>query len=463
MSMERAFAPGPVLVGRPGDAELTDQLLAPLWKSSKAWRVLLGFSFLGTLGLGLLMLYTFSSGIGVWGNNIPVAWAYAIINFVWWIGLGHAGTFISAFLLLLEQPWRGSINRIAEAMTLFAVMNAGLFPLLHLGRPWFFYWLLPYPATMRLWPQFRSALPWDAAAVATYFTVSLLFWYVGLVPDFAAARDRAPSRLAGRLYALASLGWRGSVRDWSRYRVTYGLLAGLATPLVISVHSVVSMDFAIAQLPGWHSTIFPPYFVVGAIYSGFALVVVLLIPIRRIFHMKNVITDHHLDTLAKILLVTGSLMFFSYVVEMFSAWYSGEPFERYVFLFMRPRGPYAPVWWTMIFCNVVVPQIYWFRKMRRNVFALFVGSSLIVVGMWIERFVIIVTSLSRDFLPSSWAMYFPTWVDWGILAGTVCFFTFLYLLFIRFVPFVPIHEIKELRHDLDRRDEEDAEEGEAAE
>ncbi len=466
MSAGHAFSPGPVLAGRPGDAELTDQILAPLWKSSATWRALTGFSFLGTLGLGLLVLYTFSTGIGVWGNNIPVAWAYAIINFVWWIGLGHAGTFISAFLLLLEQPWRGSINRIAEAMTLFAVINAGLFPLLHLGRPWFFYWLLPYPATMRLWPQFRSALPWDAAAVATYFTVSLLFWYVGLVPDLAAARDRAPTRRAGRLYGLAALGWRGSTREWSRYRVAYGLLAGLATPLVISVHSVVSMDFAIAQLPGWHSTIFPPYFVVGAIYSGFALVLVLVIPIRRIFHMQNVITLRHLDVLAKILLVTGSLMFFSYVVEMFSAWYSGEPFERYVFLFMRPRGPYAPVWWTMIFCNVVVPQVFWFRRMRRNVFVLFVGSSLIVVGMWIERFVIIVTSLARDFLPSSWAMYFPTWVDWGILAGTLSFFTFLYLIFIRFVPFVPIHEVKELRHELDREEREekdDDEEGEAAE
>ena len=448
MSALPAAVPEPVLHGLPSDVELTDRILAPLWRAPRGWLALLALSALGVVGLLLVLAYTIASGIGVWGNNIPVAWAFAIINFVWWIGLGHAGTFISAFLLLLEQEWRSSINRVAEAMTLFAVMNAAIFPLLHLGRPWFFYWLIPYPSTMGVWPQFRSALPWDAAAVFTYFTVSLLFWYLGCVPDLAAARDRAPTLTKARIYGLFALGWRGSARDWSRYRVAYGLLAGLATPLVISVHSVVSMDFAIAQLPGWHSTIFPPYFVVGAIYSGFALVAMLLLPVRRIYGLQDVITGRHLDAIAKILLVTGSIMGYAYAVESFLAWYGADPYERYVALVNRPFGAYASAYWAMLVCNVLVPQVFWFPRMRRSTLVLFLASTAIFAGMWIERFVIIVTSLQRDFLPSSWHLYAPTWVDWSILAGTCSLFVFLFLLFVRFVPVVPIHEMKELRRQL---------------
>lgn len=448
MTGRRAYEPGPDLIGRPGDAALTAQALAPLWRRSRAWTVMVGLSGLGSLWLVLCVGYTFATGIGAWGNNIPVAWAFAIINFVWWIGLGHAGTFISAFLLLLEQRWRGSINRIAEAMTLFAILNAALFPLLHLGRPWFFYWLVPYPSTLDLWPQFRSVLPWDLAAVFTYGTVSLLFWYTGLVPDLATARDRAPTRRRGRIYGLFALGWRGSARDWSRYRVAYGILAGLATPLVVSVHSVVSFDFAISQLPGWHATIFPPYFVVGAIYSGFALVLVLVIPLRRIFRLSNLITRRHLDAMGKVVLVTGSLMLYSYVFESFMAWYSGDPYERYVYLVHRPFGPYAPLWWAMVVMNLVTPQLYWFRRLRQSPVALFLGSVVILVGMWIERFVIVVTSLDHDFLPSSWDVYSPTWVDWGILAGTLALFSLLFLLFVRYVPVVSIHEAKKLRDEL---------------
>jgi molybdopterin-containing oxidoreductase family membrane subunit len=405
-------------------------------------------SALGTLWLGVTVTYTVVTGIGVWGNNIPVAWAYAIINFVWWIGIGHAGTFISAFLLLLNQRWRASVNRIAEAMTLFALVNAGLFPLLHLGRPWFFYWLLPYPTRMSVWPQFKSALPWDVAAVATYFTVSLLFWYLGLVPDLATARDTAPTVRRRKVYGIFALGWRGSAQQWQHYRIAYLLLAGVATPLVISVHSVVSLDFSISQLPGWHSTIFPPYFVVGAIYSGFAMVLILLLPVRRVFGLEDIITRRHLDNMAKLLLTTGLMLAYSYIVEVFIAWYSGDLYERYTYLTARPLGPYSVIFWAMIAANVLTPQLFWFRRLRTSVPVLFAASLVILAGMWTERFIIIVTSLNRDFLPSSWHYYTPTWVDWSILLGTVSFFSLLFLLFIRFVPFVALHEMKQLRYEL---------------
>jgi Ni/Fe-hydrogenase subunit HybB-like protein len=438
-----------VLIGRPGDAELTDRLLTPLWTGSRGWWLLFGITALGTVWLAVTVTYTVVTGIGVWGNNIPVAWAYAIINFVWWIGIGHAGTFISAFLLLLNQPWRASINRIAEAMTLFALINAALFPLLHLGRPWFFYWLLPYPTRMSVWPQFKSALPWDVAAVATYFTVSLLFWYLGLIPDLAAARDRAPTLRRRRAYGVFALGWRGSARQWHHYRSAYLLLAGVATPLVISVHSVVSLDFSISQLPGWHSTIFPPYFVVGAIYSGFAMVLLLILPVRRVFGLENIITSRHLDNMAKLLLATGLMLAYSYIVELFIAWYSGDMYERYTYLAARPFGPYSVIFWAMIAANVLTPQLFWFRRLRTSVPVLFAAALVILLGMWTERFIIIVTSLNRDFLPSSWHFYAPTWVDWSILLGTVSLFGLLFLLFIRFVPFVALHEMKRLRYELD--------------
>jgi molybdopterin-containing oxidoreductase family membrane subunit len=444
-------AEAPLVRHLPDDGALTDQLLAPLWRPSKVWWLLFAISGAGTLLFVALIYYTFARGIGLWGNNIPVAWAYAITDFVWWVGIGHAGTFISAFLILMEQKWRASVNRFAEAMTLFALVNAGLFPILHLGRPWFFYWLVPYPATMGVWPNFKSSLPWDVAAIATYFTVSLLFWYLGLVPDLASARDRAPGRFRRMIYGVFALGWRGGGRDWATYRVAYILLAGLATPLVISVHSIVSLDFAIAQLPGWHSTIFPPYFVVGAIFSGLAMVIILLLPVRRAFGLYDVITERHLDALAKMILAMGSMLAYSYICETFIAWYGDDHFERYVFLVSRPFGTYAWLYWAMTAVNVLVPQLFWSRRLRRNVPVLLGASILILASMWAERFVIIVSSLSRDFLPSSWHPFYPTWVDWGLLMGSISLFAFLFFAFLRWVPFVPLSEVKRLRVEL--RDE----------
>jgi molybdopterin-containing oxidoreductase family membrane subunit len=347
-------------------------------------------------------------------------------------------------LLLLEQEWRTSINRFAEAMTLFAVVQALLFPLLHLGRPWFAYWLVPYPATMHVWPQFRSALPWDFAAVATYFTVSVLFWYLGLLPDLAVVRDRAATRGKRIVYGIFALGWRGSVRDLARYRIAYGLLAGFATPLVISVHSIVSSDFAITILPGWHSTLFPPYFVAGAIFSGFAMVQTLLIPTRRAFHLEHVITLRHIDNIAKLTLVTGLVVDFSYACEFFIAWYSGEWPELYTYFQGFTHGPNNVVFWMAMICNVLVPQLYWFPAVRTHLLFTWIIAVLVNVGMWSERFFLIVMSLQRDYLPSAWHAYKPSWVDWGIFAGTLSFFSLLFLLFLRFVPFVPIMELKEL-------------------
>ena len=445
--------PYPVIHDLMDDGALTTRLLAPNWTASRRWWPFFLVSGALTALFVIAMAVTFARGIGAWGNNIPVAWAYGIIDFVWWIGVGHAGTFISAFLLLLNQRWRASINRIAEAMTLFALVNASLFPLLHLGRPWFFYWLLPYPATTGVWPNFKSSLPWDVAAISTYFIVSLLFWYLGLIPDLAAARDWAPGLVRRRIYGVFALGWRGRAREWRQYRLTYTLLAGLATPLVISVHSIVSLDFSITQLPGWHSTIFPPYFVVGAIHSGLAMVLMLVLPIRRAFHLEAVITTHHLDKLGKLLVATGSMLAYAYLCEAFGAWYSADPFARYTMLMARPLGPYAILFWTMTTVNVVTPQLFWSSRARASPVALFIAGALIWVGMWIERFVIIVGSLGRDFLPSSWHSYAPTWVDWSLLVGSVGLFALLFLTFLRWVPFLSLSEIKRLRFDVSRNDD----------
>jgi molybdopterin-containing oxidoreductase family membrane subunit len=444
----------PKVFDRPNmpNAVLADELIGKVLTPPRWMAPALVVTFIGTVGLLVAVTYTVLTGIGTWGNNIPVAWAFAITNFVWWIGIGHAGTFISAFLLLLEQKWRTSINRFAEAMTLFAVMQAGLFPLLHMGRPWFFYWLVPYPSTMTVWPQFRSALTWDVAAVMTYFTVSLLFWYLGLVPDLALVRDRAPERWRRRIYAVFALGWRGSAHDWHRWRIGYGLLGGLATPLVVSVHSVVSSDFAIAQLPGWHSPIFPPYFVAGAIFSGFAMVLSLMIPARRLYRLEHVITTRHLDNMGKMLLVTGWIVLYSYVIETWSAWYSGDRFEMYTHLVARPTGPYAFIFWTVITCNCAVPQLLWWRRARTSPVGLWLIALFIQLGMWSERFMLIVTSEAQDFLPSSWALYRPTLIDAALLFGTMSFFLFLFLLFLRFVPFIPISELMELKHELVREE-----------
>jgi molybdopterin-containing oxidoreductase family membrane subunit len=439
----------PILIGPPSEGELHRRLLGtPARRGGRGWRI--AFAISGTLTLVLFscVFYTFKKGIGAWGNNIPVAWALGIVHFVWWIGIGHAGTFISAVLYLFEQRWRTSINRFAEAMTLFAVLQAAMFPVLHLGRPWFAYWLFPYPSIMGVWPQVRSALPWDAAAVTTYFTVSLLFWYLGLVPDLAALRDHAPTRRRRILYGLFALGWRGNATAWRHYRLAYLLLAGLATPLVLSVHSIVSSDFAIGLTPGWHSTIFPPFFVAGAIFSGFAMVLTLIIPTRAVFRMQDVITPRHLENCAKLVLVTGLIVNYGYIVEFFMAWYSGEPAERYQYFVGRPFGPNCAVFWTMIACNVGVTQLLWWKRIRRSVPALFVISLLVNVGMWCERFVIVVQSLQREFTPSKWGSYGPTWVDLGIFTGTLGFFSLLFLTFLRLVPFVAATEMKELRHEL---------------
>jgi Ni/Fe-hydrogenase subunit HybB-like protein len=440
-----------LLRGRFDDATITDRLLEPLSNPPRIITWLMGATALGVLLLFGAVTYTFLVGIGAWGNNIPVAWAFAIINFVWWIGIGHAGTFISAILLLLEQRWRTSLNRIAEGMTLFALVQAGLMPILHLGRPWFFYWLIPYPATMRLWPQFMSTLTWDVAAVTTYTIVSILFWYLGLIPDLASARDRAKSLRARRAYGFFALGWRGSARHWRHYRIAQLLLGGLATPLVLSVHSIVSMDFAIAKLPGWHSAIFPPYFVAGAIFSGFAMVVTLLVPLRRVYRLEAIVTERHLDLLAKMILLTGLIVTYSYVSEAFISWDSGDVFERQMTFVTRARGPYAPVYWSMITCNCVIPQALWFRKIRTSPVALWIVALFVQMGMWTERFILIVTSEHQDFLPSSWRMYRPSVVDGAILLGTISFFLFLFLLMIRFVPFLPIAEQKETLHEMRRR------------
>ena len=430
------------------DRALTEQILAPLRGVGALWWVLFVASVLGTGLFVFAIWYTLAKGIGTWGNNIPVAWAFAITNFVWWIGIGHAGTFISAFLLLLNQHWRSSINRVAEAMTIFALVNAGLFPILHLGRPWFFYWLIPYPATMGVWPNFKSALPWDIAAVTTYFTVSLLFWYAGLIPDLATARDYVQSRVARRAYGVFALGWRGASAEWRQHRVAMVLLAALATPLVVSVHSVVSLDFSIAQLPGWHSTIFPPYFVVGAIYSGFAMVLLLVLPLRWAYGLEQFITKRHLDAMAKLTLVMGLMLGYAYVVEVFQAWYSHDPHEMFANLVERPFGTYAWMYWIMLVCNIVTPQLFWWKRCRTSVPVLCAAGSAILVGMWLERFIIIVTSLHRDFLASSWHVYRPTWVDLSLLLGSIGLFGMLFLLFVRFVPFIAISEMKQLRHEL---------------
>jgi Ni/Fe-hydrogenase subunit HybB-like protein len=382
-------------------------------------------------------------GVGLWGIKVPVMWGWAITNFVWWIGIGHAGTLISAILLLLRQSWRNSINRFAEAMTLFAVACAGMFPLLHLGRPWLFYWLFPYPNTMNIQPQFRSPLVWDVFAVSTYATVSALFWYVGLIPDLATLRDRTRYRIARVIYGILAMGWRGAASHWQKYETASLLLAGLATPLVLSVHTVVSFDFTIAIVPGWHSTIFPPYFVAGAIYSGFAMVLVLAIPLRAMYGLQDLITMRHLDNMAKVMLATGEIVAYSYVFEAFISWYSGDKYEMFA-MWNRMTGPYAVTYWILIFCNLVFPQILWLKKIRTNVVWSFIVSVDVLVGMWLERYVIIVVSLHRDFLPSSWGIFRPTVWDVATFVGTLGLFFFLFFLFIRSLPMISIFEVRTL-------------------
>ena len=442
-------APAEIPVLAPGHSygSITDQISSIVLTKglSRGWLFGLAASFLLVQVFLVSVVYLIARGVGIWGINIPVGWGFAIVIFVWWVGIGHAGTLISAVLLLLNQSWRTSINRFAEAMTLFAVVCAGMYPLLHLGRIWLFYWLMPIPNTMGIWPQFRSPLLWDVFAVSTYMTVSFLFWYTGLIPDLATLRDRAHSRIGKVTYGMLSFGWRNSARHWRRFDASYMLLAGIATPLVVSVHTVVGFDFAMSIIPGWHNTLFPPYFVAGAIYSGFAMVLTLAIPLRAAYGLQDFITDRHLDNMAKVMLATSLMVSYGYVMEVFFGFYSANTFEEYLTR-NRMVGPYAPAFWSLILCNVLTPQLLWFRAIRLSPVLLWCIAIVANIGMWLERFVIVITSLHRDFLPSSWGMYYGTFWDWSTYIGTIGVFLFLLFLFIRFLPVISIFEMRELLH-----------------
>jgi len=443
--LERA----PLVTGNRSMAWITDHVAsctekrAPLWW----WIAFMLSASLATVSV-LCIGYLISTGVGVWGLNHPVGWAWDITNFVFWIGIGHAGTLISAILFLTRQKWRTSINRAAEAMTLFAVVCAGIFPAVHVGRIWMVWFLAPVPNSNAIWQNFRSPLLWDVFAVSTYFTVSVLFWYTGLVPDLATLRDRAKTKLRKFFYGILALGWRGGNRQWKHYEMAYLILAGLSTPLVLSVHSVVSFDFATSVIPGWHTTIFPPYFVAGAIFGGFAMVLTIMLPARAIFGLHDLITADHVDKMCKIILLTGSIVGYAYAMEFFIAWYGGNLFEQYAFI-NRATGPYWWAYWSMIFCNVVAPQLFWMRFFRRHVLWVFVVCMFVNAGMWFERFVIIVTSLHRDFLPSSWGMFYPTWVDIWTFVGTFGIFLSLFLVFIRWLPMICIFEVKAVLPEAD--------------
>jgi len=433
----------PLVLGNKSLGQVTDDICAPMerWPNGLWW---LGFLVAGSMLLmgTAAVIYQIATGIGTWGLNRTVGWAFDITNFVFWIGIGHAGTLISAILFLFRQKWRTAVNRSAEAMTIFAVMCAGLFPLIHMGRPWLAYWMVPYPNTRgSLWVNFRSPLVWDFFAISTYFLISLTFWYVGLVPDLATARDRAEHPLRKRILSFLSLGWNGSFRTWHRYELVYLLLAGLATPLVISVHTIVSFDFATAVIPGWHTTILPPYFVAGAIFSGMAMVLTLLLIARKVAHLEDYITHRQIDPMCKITLATGCIVGFAYLTEVFTALYSGNPYEQFVTL-NRAMGPMSWAYWTMVGCNVVIPQLFWFKAVRSNLLVVFLLTIFVNIGMWFERFVIVVISLHRDFLPSAWADYVPTSIEIATLVGSFGLFFTCFLVFCRFLPMIAIGEIK---------------------
>ncbi|MDX1382248.1 MAG: NrfD/PsrC family molybdoenzyme membrane anchor subunit [Thermoanaerobaculia bacterium] len=410
-------------------------------KTPRWWFAGFGIAFAGVMTLLMSLTMLVFKGTGIWGVNIPVGWGSAIINFVWWIGIGHAGTLISAILLLFRQDWRTSINRFAEAMTLFAVACAGIYPLMHTGRPWLAYWMLPYPNTMGLWPQFRSPLIWDVFAVTTYGTVSALFWYIGLIPDLATLRDRSESRIKQVIYGIFAMGWRGSARHWEHMEKATLLLAALSTPLVLSVHTIVSFDFAVGVIPGWHATIFPPYFVAGAVFAGFAMVITLAVPLRQAFQLQDFITDRHIQNMARVMLATGLIVAYGYLMEIFFAWYSGNHFEWFM-IKNRLEGPYRYQYYALFLCNVAVVQLLWSRRIRSRPWTVFVIAMFVNVGMWLERFIIVVTSLHRDFLPSSWGMYAGTRWDWSLYLGSIGLFVALLFLFIRFVPMISIFEMR---------------------
>jgi Ni/Fe-hydrogenase subunit HybB-like protein len=436
---------GPVIDEGHSLASVSDKIAGIVLKR----KITIGWVFGFLIAFGVLQLlmgaatWLIIKGVGIWGINIPIGWGFAIVNFVWWIGIGHAGTLISAILLLLNQSWRNAINRFAEAMTIFAVLCAGMFPVLHTGRPWLAYWLLPYPNTMWLWPQFRSPLVWDVFAVSTYLTISAVFWYVGLIPDFATLRDSATKRWKAMIYGMLAMGWRSSARHWQRYEKAALLLAGLSTPLVVSVHTVVSFDFAVAMVPGWHTTIFPPYFVAGAIYSGFAMVLTLMIPVRKFYGLEDVITLRNLNNMAKVTLATGLIVGYGYMFEAFFGYYSADIYEKFM-IWNRMTGPYAPFYYVLILCNVITPQFLWSKRIRTNPLVLWCISIVVNIGMWLERFVIVITSLHRDFLPSSWGMYWPTIWDWAVYLGTLGFFMTCIFLFVRVLPMITIFELRML-------------------
>ncbi len=418
-------------------------------RHTRPWYIMFTIGFLGTCLLGVTVTWLLYQGVGIWGNNIPVAWAFDIINFVWWIGIGHAGTLISAILLLLRQPWRNSINRFSEGMTIFAVMCAAMFPILHTGRPWVaIYWLFPYPNIMALWPQFRSPLMWDVFAVSTYFSVSLMFWFLGLVPDFATLRDQAKNRYARVIFAISCFGWRGSVKHWHRYEQAYLILAGLSTPLVLSVHSTVSFDFAVSIVPGWNETIFPPYFVAGAVFAGFAMVLTFAIPIRKIYKLEDLITMWHIDWMAKITLATGLIVAYGYSLQLFYGFYSGNPNDLDYILLRCFTGPYSWAYCMLILCNVVAPQAFWIPWCRRNLVVVMIVCQFVGMGMWLERFYIIPMSLTANYLPSANRMYYPTIWDFCMYFGTVGFFIMMMFLFIRFLPVITVFEMKDLLYKL---------------
>ncbi len=451
----------PQVLGNKQFQDVSDAIAKPAEsKAPKWWFIgLVGSASLASI-LFAMIGYLVWDGVGVWGLNNPVGWGFAIVNFVFWVGIGHAGTLISAILFLFRQKWRTSINRFAEAMTIFAVICAGIFPGIHVGRVWVAYWLFPIPNSLLMWPNFKSALLWDVFAVSTYFTVSLLFWYVGLIPDLATFRDRAKTKIKKLAYGIFALGWNGSSRHWMNYEKAYLILAAIATPLVLSVHSIVSFDFATSNLPGWHTTIFPPYFVAGAIFSGFAMVLTLLIIARKIFGLEDFITIRHLENMNKFILATGTMVGYAYAMEFFMAWYSGNQYEAFAFI-NRAFGPYSWAYWIMVSCNVISPQFFWSKKLRTSIPVMFIISIFVNIGMWFERFVITVTSLHRDFLPSSWDYYSPTWVDILTFVGSFGLFFFLFLLFLKFLPMISISEVKAVMdiadpHHYESHDEKEA-------
>ena len=452
-SVERPLARVPLVLNRRNFSWITERIsgavegVAPRW-----WWVTFAITSMVAM-VGLFCLgYQISTGVGVWGLNHPVGWAWDITNFVFWIGIGHAGTLISAILYLLRQKWRTSINRSAEAMTLFAVICAAIFPGVHVGRVWMAWYLAPLPNNYGIWPNFRSPLLWDVFAVSTYFSVSVLFWYTGLIPDLATLRDRARGRIPRFIYGMLAMGWRGSAIHWHRYEIAYLLLAGLATPLVVSVHTVVSFDFAVGLVPGWHSTIFPPYFVAGAIYSGFAMVLTIAIPLRKLYGLEDFITMRHLKNMGMVLLVTGMIVAYGYLIETFMAWYSGDIFEKYMMM-NRMFGPYGWMYWLLILFNILIPQALWFRSLHTNVIVLFLIAISVNIGMWLERYVIIVVSLHRDFMPSAWGMYSGTIFDYGVFVGTIGLFIALLFLFIRVLPMISIFEMRELVHEEEAKND----------